>query len=78
LSIQKYGCGQRSHPEKGHYKNINEGLVAAMALFVNNILDDKTIEEVDSILNNDSFNLPPDIALAGHYNTDPKTIDKAL
>jgi hypothetical protein len=78
LSTQKYGCGKRSHPKKKHYKNINKGLVAAMAPFVDNILDNKTFEEVNSIPNNDSFDLPPDIALAGHYNTDLKTINEAL
>jgi hypothetical protein len=30
LSTQKYSRGQRSCPEKGHYKNINEGLVINM------------------------------------------------
>jgi hypothetical protein len=38
-STQKYGHGQWSCPEKGHYKNINGGLVVAMALLVDDILD---------------------------------------
>lgn len=86
---QQYGRGQRARPQKGHYKAMNEGLVAAIAPFVEEIVDDdeptETIDEVPEEPNDyiddqddDAFDLPPDIALAGHYATDPSTLDEAL
>jgi hypothetical protein len=67
---------------------MNEGMVAAIAAFVEedpDKLEDETKNnsEVNSLENlddnlDDFYELPPDIALAGHYDTDPKTIDKAL
>jgi Reverse transcriptase (RNA-dependent DNA polymerase) len=67
---------------------MNEGMVAAIAAFVEEDPDEledetKNNSEVDSLENldddlDDFYELPPDIALAGHYDTDPKTIDEAL
>ena len=56
---------------------MNEGLIAAIALSVGNISDDKEFEEIVEH-HNDLYDLPPDVAFAGHYATDPRTLDEAL
>ena len=33
-STQKYRCGQHARPKRGHYKAINEGLIAAITVIV--------------------------------------------
>jgi Reverse transcriptase (RNA-dependent DNA polymerase) len=87
-SSQQYGPGHRTKHQKGHYKAMNEDMVAAIAAFVEedpDKLEDETknnneadlLENLDDDLD-DFYELPPDIALAGHYDTDPKTINKAL
>ena len=65
---------------------MNKGLIAAVILD-NNIEADKVLEEtvaeeemfedVDEDFNY-QYNLPPDIALIGYSNRDPKTLDEAL
>jgi hypothetical protein len=41
----QYSCGQRVRPQKGHYKNMNEGLIAAITPFIDKIIDDRTFKE---------------------------------
>ena len=43
---QNYGRGQRARPQKGHYKAMNKGLIAAIAPSVDNISDDEEFEEI--------------------------------
>jgi hypothetical protein len=76
-TTRQYGHGQRVRPEKGHYKNMNEGLVAAIAPFVDKIIDDETFEE-DYPYPDNLYELLPDFALAGHSVSDPKMLDGAL
>ena len=56
---------------------MNEGLIAAIASSVDNISDDEEFEEFVEH-HNDLYDLPPDVAFAGHYATDPRMLDKAL
>ena len=74
---QNYGCGQRARPQKGHYKAMNEGLIAAIAPSVDNISDDEEFEEIVEH-HDDLYDLPPNVGFAGHYATDPRTLDEAL
>ena len=61
---------------------MNEGLVAAITLFVEEILeDDEALEKnvvEDADYPDDNYYLPPDIALAGYCNADPEMFDKAI
>ena len=69
------------------YKVLNDGLVAAITAFVEEMPKDdeetpvdadmELTEEVDED-NDSSYKLPPDIALIGCSDSDPKTLDKAL
>jgi Reverse transcriptase (RNA-dependent DNA polymerase) len=87
-SSQQYGHGHRTNHWEGHHKAMNEGMVAAIAAFVkedpdkledetNNNNEVNSLENLDNDLD-DFYELPPNIALTGHYDTDPKTIDEAL
>jgi hypothetical protein len=75
-SIQQYGRGQRHRLPKGTYKDMNEGLVAAI-VFDDEVLDDEPLEDVEDDFDC-PYDLPPDIALVGCSNGDPKTFDEAL
>ena len=59
---QAYGRGQRSRPAPGTYRTMNNGLVATLAQ--ENEPDDEP--------------LPPDFALIGPMNSEPKSLDEAL
>jgi hypothetical protein len=77
---QQYGCGQRVKHQKGHYKTLNEGCVAAITAIVDETQDDNVPEppnDDDEPLD-ESYELLPDIALASHAYLDPKTLDEAL
>jgi hypothetical protein len=73
----QYGHGQRVRPQKGHYTNMNEGLIAAIAPFVNKIIDDEMFKE-DYPYSDNSYELLPDFTLAGHSISDPTMLNKAL
>ena len=77
VKIRNNSHGQRARPQKGHYKAMNEGLITAIAPSVDNISDDEEFEEIVEH-HDDLYNLPPDVAFAGHYATDPRMLDKAL
>jgi Reverse transcriptase (RNA-dependent DNA polymerase) len=72
-NLQRYGRGQRHQKEKGAYKQMNEGLIAAMAYFED--FDDKdeppdAEEDSDYPLNNFAF--------VATHPSDPKMLDEAL
>ena len=85
---QQYGRGQRVKHKKGHYKALNEGLVAAVTTLVdetqtNNIIESpkQVVEHVLEDANkyyDESYQLLPDIALTSFAYLDPKTLDEAL
>lgn len=69
------------------YKVLNEGLVAAITTFVEEMPEDDKetpvnadVELTEEVNEDDdsSYELPPDITLVGCLNGDPKTLDKAL
>ena len=72
-SPQQYGRGQRPRKQKGAYKEINEGLTAAIAHFEDPIDDgdmsNSPYEDVDCF---------HDLSLVGSHSSDPKTLDEAL
>ena len=59
---QAYGRGQQSRLAPGTYRTMNDGLVAAL------------VQEYEP----DDKLLPPDFALIGPMNSEPKSLDKAL
>ena len=59
---QTYGRGRRARLAPGTYKAMNEGLIAAV------------VHELDQ----EDEMLPPDLALVGTLNSEPKSIDEAL
>ena len=69
----EYGCGKRARHAKGTYKNLNEGLTAA----VSSLNEDETPHEVDDSVDS-PYHLPPDFSLAGYAFSDPTTLDEAL
>ena len=64
---REYGRGQRPRPPQGTFK----GLVAAMA----SPDDDAEATDESSEL---PYDLPPDVALIGHFGSDPTTLDEAM
>jgi hypothetical protein len=56
---------------------MNKGLVVVIAPFVDEIIDDEAFAE-DADETKDSYKLPPNIALARHYTSDPSMLDKSL
>ena len=93
-STQQYGCGQRNQHLKGTYKAMNKSLIAAIMALVEEPPEDdnKAPADVEAMQENvevelivedkegfDSlYELPPDTALVGCSNRDPKTFDEAL
>ena len=84
-SNQQYGCRQWARHEKGHYKAMNEGLVAAITAIIEEHSEDD--EDEGEILNamqpepeelDNAYELPPNIALIGYTHLDLKMLDKAL
>ena len=69
----EYGRGKRARHAKGTYKNLNEGLTAA----VSSLNEDETPHEVDDSVDS-PYHLPPDFSLAGYAFSDPTTLDEAL
>ena len=76
---------QRAGHEKGHYKAMNEGLVAAITAIVKEHSEDD--EDEAEILNetqpepeelDNTYELPPNLALIGYAHLDLKMLDKAL
>ena len=72
---QQYSHGQRPRPEKGHYKTINEGLVAAITAIVeepnDNAQENVKVEpcaDINEDLDN-SYELPLSLALLGYSST---------
>ena len=65
-----YGRGKRPQKPLGAYKDLNEGLTAAVADY--EALPDK--EDNDRIFDT----LPPDFALLGPFNSEPHSLDEAL
>jgi hypothetical protein len=76
-STNQYSHGKRARPQKGHYKNMNEGFIAAIAPFVNEIIDNETFKE-DYLYSDDLYELPPNFALAGKSVSDLMMLDEAL
>jgi hypothetical protein len=64
---REYGRGQRPRPPYGVFK----GLVAAITS-----LDDEA--KVDDDPSDYPYDLPPDVALIGHFGSDPTTLDEAM
>ena len=85
---QQYGRGERVKHKKGHYKVLNEGLVAAVNALIDETQTNDIIELPKQVVkhiledtNNyydKSYQLLPDIALASFAYLDPKMLDKAL
>ena len=82
---QQYGHGQWARAERGHYKAINRGLVAAVTAIAEDPLEEDNVEDqapihalVEPEDTDDDHELPPDIALMGYTHLDPKMLDKAL
>ena len=77
---QQYGCGQHIKHQKGHYRALNKGLVAAITANVDKMQEDDIPDPVqdDDEFVDELYSLPPDIALASHAYLDPKTLDKVL
>jgi hypothetical protein len=82
---QQYGCGQWARHEKGHYRAINKGLVAAVTAIVKEPPEDNEDETqtpaevfVEPEEPEDDYELPSDIALMGYTHLDPKMLDEAL
>lgn len=71
---QRYGRGQRPRKPKGAYKDINEGLIAAISHF-EDLNEDKNMS---ASVYEDYYCLYLDIALLGSHSSDPKTLDEAL
>ena len=72
---QAYGQGQHPRKPQGAYREMNEGLVAAMAQSDNLQNMDLSANEPE----NDEINLlPPDFALIGGLNSEPGSLEEAL
>lgn len=73
---EQYGRGQRSRKPMGAYRAINEGLIAAIAEYIEPYPDETT----NSQSNDDGLfsELPPDFALIGSFGAEPSSIDDAL
>ena len=59
---------------------MNEGLVAAITAIIKEPeenIEELTHDEVDNDFD-DSYELPPDVALLGYSASDPKTLDKVM
>ena len=88
IEEQQYGRGQRVKHKKGHYKALNKGLVVAVTALIDETQTNDIIESpkqvVEHVLedandyHDESYQLPPDIALASFAYLDPKMLDKAL
>ena len=85
MSNQQYGHRQQARHKKGHYKAINEGLVAAITAIIEEHSEDdndkveilnETHAEPEELHN--TYELPPDIAVIGYTHLDLKTLDEAL
>jgi hypothetical protein len=77
-SNPQYGHGQRVRPQQGHYKALNEGLVAAITAIVEEPKDDSEdeveVEPLDNVVKDpeDPYRLLPDISLLGYSSMDLK------
>ena len=81
---QQYGHGQWARPEKGHYKAINNGLVAAITAIVEDTPEEDDVNDPPSIHDlvksddaDNNYELLPDIPLMGYTHLDPKMLDEA-
>jgi len=75
--LDNYGRGKPPWKPTGAYKDMNEGLTAAIA-------HNKTLTDLEESLpqltdNDESFGpLPPDFACIGSFNSEPQLLDDAL
>ena len=78
--MQQLSCSQRTRHQKGHYKTLNKGLVAAITAFVEEVDDDIEIQlaKHPEQQSEDFYKLPPNIVLIRYSATDPKMLDEAL
>ena len=72
---QQYGRGQHPRKQKGAYRELNEGLTAAIAHVDDLPNDDESIPDNSHEDINYLYN---DIMLIGSHYSDPKTLDEAL
>ena len=81
-NTQQYGRGHRPRKAKGTYKDINEGLIAAIAISEDQTdVDDPVAEIVNDkqgVYFNQYYDFPPDLAMLGQCESNPKTLDEAL
>ena len=85
LSDQQYGHGQWARHERGHYKAMNDGLIAAITAIVEESPEDDEGENqlpgnalVEPEHPEDDYQLPLDISLVGYTHLNQKTLDEAL
>jgi len=77
-NLQQYGRGHRPRKQKGAYRDINEGLTAAIAHCEVEGEDKKPpLEATDDVDKGFSKSLP-DFALVGSIGPDPRTLDEVL
>jgi hypothetical protein len=65
---QQYSCGQRTKHQKGHYKAMNEGMVAVIAAFVEEDLDELEDETKNNTEVNSLENLDNDLDASMSYH----------
>ena len=74
-SQQQYGQGQCPCKAKGAYKDINEGLMAAITHFFEDLNED---ENTSPSIHEELHYSYLDTALLGSHSSDPKTLDEVL
>jgi len=69
--IQQYGRGHRPRKQQGAYRDMNEGLTAAMAHCEDLIEDENFSVGAENEIGGSLDDLPPDFALVGSIGSDP-------
>jgi Reverse transcriptase (RNA-dependent DNA polymerase)/gag-polypeptide of LTR copia-type/GAG-pre-integrase domain len=82
-NTQQYGRGHRPRKVKGAYKDINDGLTAAVSFSEEQTDVDEPVDLEEVVDDDDGgyfnyYDLPPDFAMVGYSQSDPKTLDEAL
>jgi len=76
--IQQYGRGHHPRKQQGAYRDMNEGLTAAMAHCEDLIEDESFSVGAENEIGGSLDDLPPDFALVGSIGSDPQMLDEAL
>jgi len=77
-NLQQYRQGHQPRKQKGAYRDINEGLISAIAHCKVEGEDNESPLEATDDIDKGFSELPPDFALVGSIGPDPQMLDKVL